>query len=202
MARWKVPRPSGHSFTKGSFRAYVRQCGHFSQPVEISYQRFFEGDASRMWRRASAETCAVVIVPGAERAPNLADGKTLANETLARLAVGDLVCEERPYESPIRAEKVGELRHAEKMLVAHILKWPEFFEVRLTGYLPDGYTLPVSSPSISPHLGYEWGSLDLMERLLTDTEEEARQAAVEELAALAASDVPALCWSELPPIQP
>jgi len=168
----------------------VRQTGGPGAPVEITYLRVLPGKSSRFGWRPSPTNSVVVLIPEAASAPNLAEGLRLAKETLARLSSGELVPEEAPYVQQPDPENVGELTHGQKLLVAYILRWPEYYEVRTVGYVPNGFTLPVKTPSISFDPDCEWGRLDLFERILADTEEEARQAAAEELDRLTASDLP------------
>lgn len=152
--------------------------------------RYVPGNPSAIGWRPNASNTVIVSLPEAAHAPTLAEGKELARVTLARLASGAVAAEERAYEPPVQPQRIGELQHAEKMLVALVLRWPDVFEVRTIGYVPCGFTLPVATPSITQDPDHEWGRLDLFERLLSDTEEEAWLAAAAELDRLAESDIP------------
>ena len=200
MAVRREPRsPGGHSLPHGDFRALVIQSGGPERPVTIGYVRYTAGNPAPVLWRPSSENAALVDVPGAEGAPTLEEGKRLARATLARLESGEAREHERPYDPVVRVEIVAEIDHPTKMLKATILRWPDGYEVRTVGYVPDGYTLPVAMPSLSQDIGCEWGRLDLFERLLADTEEEALHAAREELDRLAADgDLPVRDRSSTP----
>jgi hypothetical protein len=188
----RVPRPSFHLYTEGSYRARVRQVGAPDEPVSVTYWRFLGGAADALGWRATTENTVVLSVPGTDAAENLRAGQSLAQATLRRLAAGEVLAVERPYQAPPSPNLVAEIDHPRHWLRARILKWPDAYEIRTIGYVPNGFTLPAVSPSVAFDPDYDWGILDLMDRLLADTEEEARAAAVEELERLANSDLPVL----------
>lgn len=166
------------------------QTGEPSEPVTIAYYRVTSGETHVLGPRLTPSNSVLIVAPGTESAPNLERGKALARETMRRLAKGEIVAEERSYVLPPKPERIATIDHSEKMLQAVILRWPDSYEVRIVGYVPNGYTLPVATPSFSNDLEYEWGQLDLFERILTDSFDEARAATQEELARHAASDAP------------
>jgi len=181
MAIWREFRSSGaHSLPHGAYRAFVHQTGGPEMPVTIAYYRFTQSPVPRVWR-PSADNCVEVSVPEAVLAPNLEDGKTLARATMRKLESGEFIATESPFIPPIQPKVIAEVEHRDLLLRATILQWPDFYEVRTFGYVPNGYAMPASSPSISQDLTYEWGKLDMFERLLADTETEARAAAQEEI---------------------
>jgi hypothetical protein len=192
MAILRIIRPCSHSYTEGNYRALVRQSGAPDDPVSVTYLRFLGGATDTLGWRATAANTVVLSVPEAEAAEDLRAGQSLAQATLRRLSSGEIVATERPYQTPPSPDLVAEIDHPRKWLRARILKWPDAYEVRTIGYVPNGFTLPAVSPSVAFDPDYDWGILDLMERLLADTEEEARSAAVEELEHLANSDFPVL----------
>jgi len=188
--RKEIRSAGSHVLTNGDYRARVTLSEHVDMPVTISYLRYLPGKRSRLGWHPSPENAVFVIVPEASSAPNLATGRELAAATLARLVSGSFVAEERPGEESLRPEVVREIDHPVKLLRALVLRWPDEFEVRMIGYLPNGYAMPVSSPSISNDPDNEWGRLDALERILADSEEEAVLAAHEELDLWAKSDLP------------
>lgn len=183
--------PGSHLLPHDPYRARVTITTRFDEPVAITYYRYTVPLPHAIGPRLNATNAVLVEVSNSEEAPNLDEGKAIARETMRGLASGEIFGIEKPFPTPIRAERIAEFDHLEKMLQAVVLRWPQEYEVRTVGYLPNGYTLPVATPSISTDPDYEWGRLDLSERLLCDTLEEAATAAREELERLAASDVPA-----------
>ena len=180
----------GHSLPHGDYRALIHQTGGPERPVTIEYVRYTpQGPTPNIWR-PGPDNAAIVPVPGAEAAPTLEEGKALARAILAGLASGKLQGEERPFPPPPKAELVTWIDHPTKMLRVAVMRWPNGFEVRAIGYVPNGYALPAASPHLSREADFEWGQLDVSERLLADTEEEAMEAARAELERLAAEDLP------------
>ena len=187
----REPRsPGSHSIPNGNFRAIITQTGGPEMPVSISYREFTLGEVPRTGWRPTPENTAVIALQECLEAPNLSEGKSVAREVLARLASGELAADRIPYESPQIPERVHEIDHPSLPLKAIILRWQDEYEIRTIGYVRDGFTLPVVTQAISQDPDYGWGRLDLFERMLADTEEDAISAARAELARLAMSDIP------------
>lgn len=187
----REPRsPGTHSIPRGKFRALVRQTGGPHLPVTITYLEYSLGNPGPLGWKPSPENSLVALTPDGRSAPNLIEGKRVANEILDQLDSGGLVVEREAFNPPPRPNSIGEIAHLTLPLKAVILEWPDGFEVRSMGYVRDGFTLPVQTPSISQDPDYDWGWLDLPERLLADTEEEARVAARGELKRLSHLEIP------------
>jgi len=167
-------------------------------PVCIEYQKYVGDKPSPMLARPSPEHTRVLSLEGFSDASNLDEGKAIAKSTLVSLAEGTVAYEEKPYVPPIKPVEVSRIDHPDKLLQAIILQWPSEFEVRTIGYVPDGYTIPAQgTPCLSFDPDGDWGLLDLMERVLADTYEEAVEVAKEELDKHAASDAPIKLRSEI-----
>lgn len=191
MAIRREPRPLGsYLFKEGNYTARVRMGAKASDPVIIDYFRYRKAGVTPKFWRLNAENAVEVMVEGGKTAPNLDDGKEIARATLHRLNSGDLALEERPFEADEKPQPIVCVVHPTKMLKATVSKWPTEYEVRIAGYLPNGFAMPVATPSVSTDLEFEWGRLDTFERLLADTEEEAIEAAKEELNRLSKEDLP------------
>lgn len=175
---------------RGIYRASIKLSRTAKEPVTIAYFEYTAGKPSPIGWKMNPENTLELLTSEGTSAENLEEGKRIAVEVLEKLASGELKPEKKPYSPPTLPERVAEVSHTEKPLKAIVLKWPDEYEVRTIGYVRDGFTLPVQSPSITQDPDYEWGRLDVFERLLADTEEEAIEAAREELENLSRQDIP------------
>lgn len=184
-------------FNNDVYRAIVRLSGTINEPVSIEYQKYIGQKPVPMILRPSPEHTRVLILDGRSNAENQEEGEKLAKATLVGLAEGSIAYEETPYVTPIKPVEVGRIDHPDKLLQAIILQWPSEYEVRSIGYIPDGDTIPAQgTPCLSFDPDGDWGLLDLLERVLADTYEEAVEAAKAELDRHAASEAPIKLRSE------
>lgn len=199
MAIRRVERQGfSYSYSNGVFRAIMRLTGTIHEPVSIEYQKYIGEKPVPMIVRPSPEHTRVLIVEDKSKAANQEEGEKLAKATLAGLAEGTVPYQEKPFVAPQKPVEVGRIDHPDKLLQAIILQWPAEFEVRSIGYVPDGYTIPAQgTPCLSFDPDGDWGLLDLLERILADTYEEAVEAAKAELERYAASDAPIKLRSEI-----
>ena len=181
--------PLTHEITRGQFKSILTPAKD-GQSITITYLHNTARNAKGFWGRPTPENSEEVVLRDDSSAPTLAQGKILARAALEKLAAGEITGELKPLQPRLKPERLQEISHPTLPIKAIILRWDTKFTIRTIGYVKTGYTFPVASPSITQDLDYEWGRLDLMEYIETDTEEEAIQAANDELTRLADSKIP------------
>lgn len=198
MPIWREPR-NDFSVAKprGNYLAKIALLGSASEPVHITYMRNTDGKIGKFGWRPNPENSVVLDLPEFADAPNRKAGEALAEQVLAELQAGELHPAESAYVLPPKPQYVLGLRHDTKLIAAAILKRTDHYEIRTAAYMPNGWVMPISSPSISQDPDNDWGWVDLLEKLLADSEEEAIEAAHESIKKVAESDQPVRTLAEM-----